>query len=121
MIILQFLLAEMLKITSRKEVTRVCEGRNPLAVSEARIPADMVKMKMGAQHQINVIRGQAKPGQIGKEGSFYAVDFWDRAALVVAVARIDEHRESIELQDITVHAHHEGRLLGGRAERLIAV
>ncbi len=65
----------------RKEVAGIGKCRDPAAVLEARVPADMIRMEVGAHHIVDIVHCDARrrqvglvtlftQGRLGRDGSF---------------------------------------------------
>ncbi len=121
MVVFQLLLAEVLEIAAREQIAGIGEGRYPFAVLQARIPPHMIKMQVGAQHEVDPLGAQTQRGEILEVGRLRPVNIGNRAVLVVAVAGIDQDVAPTGLQHIAVHAHHERGLLRCRTEGVVAV
>ena len=79
----------------------VGEGGDPAAVNEARVPADMVPVQMGAHDKIDLFRLDPDPREVVGERGAHAVELRPRRPLlVVADAGIDEDR-------MAAGAHHK--------------
>src|SRR4029077_13249929 len=95
----------MVVLAPRHDIARLRKGRDPLAVSELRVPADMVPMKVRAHDKIDVFRLDANTGQIVDERAFHAVELRPgRTLLVIADAGIDQDRVVAGFDDEAVKA-----------------
>ena len=64
---LAVLLLPILELAPAHEITRVGKGRYPPTVVQARVPADMIDMKVGAEHDVHRLWPVRPPAPSGRE------------------------------------------------------
>src|SRR5215470_20354248 len=104
----------MAELAARHDVACVRESRDPAAVFELGIPADMVPMQMRAHHIVDLFDVDPRPGEVGDVRRMQPVKLRPaRALLVVAKARIYDDRVPPGLDNEAVEAEEEvaGRLI----------
>jgi hypothetical protein len=99
-------------LRAREEVARGGEGRHPSTVLSARVPADVVHVQVGADHEVLALRRHPRP-RAGRRGSPCAACEREPAAavLVVADAGVDEGRVVRRADYEGVHALQEAATL----------
>ena len=83
-----------------EDVFRLREGRHPAAVHQARVPAAMVDMQVGAEDVVDILEAQPLGGEAVQPGLLRKIHR-RRVALVLAGAGIDQ-------DGVLRRAHHEG-------------
>ena len=98
----------VIELAARHDVAGVRKGRDPAAVVEPGVPADMVPMEMRAHHVIDRFGRHPGGGEIGEIGALHTVELRPgRPLLVVAEAGIDQDRVTPGLDDEGVKAEHQ--------------
>ena len=93
----------------REQVARVRERRHPAPLLEARVPADVVGVQVGAHDDVDVRDREAVRGEPAHEGvvALHVPVRPRRPVLVVADAAVDEHRMVRRAQDVGLEAEDE--------------
>ena len=95
----------------RAEHFRVRERRHPAPVAQLRVPAHMVHMQVGAQHEVDVFGLEARLRQPLEVRLLEVVESRRvRACLVVADAGVDEDDVPLRAQEPRMRPHHEAFL-----------
>jgi aryl-alcohol dehydrogenase-like predicted oxidoreductase len=95
------------------EVFGVREGRHPLAVVEARVPACVIDMQMSAEDGVDVPRREPGAGEVVEERKLGVRPFRARTArLVVADAGVDQDVLAARAQHEPLRPADEGARLG---------
>ena len=98
----------MRELAPRHDVARIGKGRDPAAVFEPGVPADMIPVQMRAHHVIDILDTDAGAGEIGEKGAPQPMKLRPRRTLlVVAEAGIDQDRVMPGLDDEAVKAEQE--------------
>jgi hypothetical protein len=106
----------VIEFASRHHIFGVRKGRDPLAIPQLRVPADMVPMEVRAHHVIDLFGPNSEPGEILDERAVHAVELRPaRALLVVADAGVDQDRVASGTDDEAVKA--EDQLAGARLDQ----
>src|SRR5579884_1048106 len=96
------------ELAPRHDVLGIGEGRDPAAVAQPRIPADMVPVQVRAHDVIDLFRPDPGGGEVVEKRRAHAVPLRPgRAVLVVADAGVDQDRVARRPDDEAVKAEHE--------------
>ena len=98
-------LAPIFELVPFEQIAGVGEGRHPLAVDQHRVPADMIDMEMGAEHDIEAFAREARAFEVLEEGGLEVRHHLHCALLVIADAGVDHDPLRRRVDDERVHAH----------------
>ena len=112
------------------EIARIGKRRHPAAGDQARVPADVVGVEMGAEHDIDILgraAGRSKMGDVMATGALVPV--WPRRSrLMFADTGIDQDRLAAKADQMALDRKVHQRIRGvdmdaverhaGRAQRL---
>jgi hypothetical protein len=100
--------APVLVLDPPEQVARAGEGRDPPAVDQHGVPADVIDVQVRAQHRIDGLARETGRGQVFEEPPLAIVPGGDAPILlVVAEAGVDDDPPSRRLDDERVDAHLE--------------
>ena len=75
-----------------KEIARPGEGRDPAAVDQHRVPADVIDVEMGADDEVERLARETRPREVLEKRTVELVPERVRPGLVVADAGVDDDR-----------------------------
>ena len=102
------LCAPVLVLDPTEQIARVREGRDPLAIGQHGVPADVVDVQVRAQHRIDRLARESGRGQVFEEPPLPVVPGRDTPVLlVVAEAGVDDDAPPGRLDHEGVDAHLE--------------
>ena len=116
-LVVQFLPA--LQFAAREDVLRVGEGGHPAPVAQLRVPADVIRVQVGAEHVVDVLGRHPGLAQQRQEGAelLHVPARAPLAWLVVAHARVDDDGVVRGLDQERLEHQHQvagGRIHGAR-------
>ena len=95
------------ELDAAEQVARVRKGRQPAAIDEARVPADVVDVQVRAQHRVDRLRREARGCHLVEKRTVQLIPHRDGARLVVADAGIDDDAPAFGLDHERVHRREE--------------
>ena len=97
----------VLVFAAPENVACIGKGRHPAPVLQAGVPADMVGVQMGAEHEVDLFGMYAGRSKTFQVRGFLAVPHRPQGALlVVADAAVDQNRLPCGAQQKAVETHH---------------
>ena len=96
-----------------EQILGVRKGRDPAPVTQHRVPADVIGVQMGAEHDVDVLRRGAGLTQAREIRRVAPVEARQaRPLLVIAAAAVEQDRVPIGADEPGVHAGDEPIVLG---------
>ena len=96
-----------------EQILGVRKGRDPAAVTQHRVPADVIGVQMGAEHDVDVFRRGAGLTQAREIRRVALVEARQpRPLLVIATAAVEQDRVAIGADEPGVHAGDQPIVLG---------
>ena len=102
----------MFELFAADQIPGLGEGRNPPAVLQHRVPADMIDMQMRADHGVDALARPAGIGQIREERRLQRHPAGHPARPVVAEAGIDNQPQARRVDQQGVDREAQRALLG---------
>ena len=94
-----FEIAEVIPLGAAEEILGVLEGRDPFAVGEHRVPADMIGVEMGAENGVDAVFGISRVGDVLEKRAGSIGPDGQGEFLVVAEAGVDEDALSLRFDN----------------------
>ncbi len=105
--VLLLLDAPVVPLRLGKEVVGVLEGGHPAVIDQARVPAHVIDVQVGAHHLVHPLKGEAGGGEVVEKTPLHPVPSRIGALLAVADAGVHHQGFATRLNNQRVNAQHQ--------------